>query len=105
MPWSWCSSSGALEESPEAVETGVYHLLVGPHPRRLRVEAMRAESARAHPADLLRGHETRLLEHPHMLLHAREGHVEGRREVADRRVPPPESVEDATAGRVRDCRE
>ena len=59
----------------------------------------------AHPADLLGGDEPRLLERSHVLLHARERHLEPRREVADRGVAAAEALEDAAPSGVGQRRE
>jgi hypothetical protein len=61
--------------------------------------------ARAGAPDLRRDHETDLLEDPDVLLDAVEGEPERLGQLADRRRPPSEVLEDAPPGRVREGEE
>jgi hypothetical protein len=79
---------------------------IGPEqPRRLFVQSSRAEPAVPDPSDLLRRHQARAFEHLHVLLEAREGHLEVLGELADRGVTAPEALENAAAGGVGEGRE
>src|SRR5205085_84835 len=82
-------------------ETGVPELAVPLEPRRLLLQAVRAELARPHAPHLLRGDEPGLLQDPDVLLDTRERHVEPRGEVRDRSVSTSELLEDAASGRIR----
>src|SRR5215472_12003915 len=74
-------------------------------PRRLVLEAARAEPAGPHPPDLLGRDEAGLLQHPDVLAHAGEGHVECLGQIRDRRVAASQPLQHATAGGVREGRE
>src|SRR5262249_45993724 len=74
-------------------------------PRRLVLEAARAEPAGPHPPDLLARDEADLLQHPDVLAHAGEGHVECLGQIRDRRVAASQPLQHATAGGVREGRE
>jgi hypothetical protein len=70
-------------------------------PSRFFLEPTLAELAGPHAPDLLSGHESRLLQHTDVLLHAREGHPEVRGKVCDGSVRARESLEHTAAGDVR----
>src|ERR1700733_568783 len=65
-----------LNNHVQLVEACVQEPAVPLDPCCLFLQAAQAEFAGPHAPDLLRGHEPRLLQNSHMLLHAREGHVE-----------------------------
>jgi hypothetical protein len=90
-----------LEEFAESIQAGFDHLSILVEPRGLRVQAPRAQPARPDPPNLLAGHEAGSLEDVHVLLEPREGDLELRGEVADRRVASSEVLEDAAPRRVR----
>src|SRR5262245_37201619 len=94
-----------LDNLLQFVEARVPELAVALEPRRLFLQPVRAELARPHAADLLRGDQPGLLQHADVLHHAREGHVELRGEVRYRRVGTPELLQDAAPGGVRERRE
>src|SRR5688572_1170243 len=70
-----------LDERLERVEACVPELAIPLDPRRLLVEPAQPELAGPHAPDLLRRDQPGLLQDGDVLLHAREGHVELRREV------------------------
>src|SRR5436309_14064678 len=90
----WCSSVSfrAFDDLREAVEPL--------QPRADALEGVGREHAPADTADLLRGHELRVLEQPDVLLHSGQRHAEGLGELADRRAAGAEPFEDGAAGRV-----
>jgi hypothetical protein len=47
-------------------------------------------------ADLLAGHQVGVLEDSNVLFQTRQGHIKGRRKLADRRWSAPEAVENLT---------
>src|SRR5262245_3392179 len=75
-----------LDDRVQLIEACVPELAVHLHPLPLFLEPAWAEHAGPHASDLLRGDEPGLLQHADVLLHAREGHVERGRQVADRSV-------------------
>src|SRR5687768_35577 len=91
-----------LDERVELVEACVPELAIPLDPRRLLVESAQAEPAGPHAPDLLRRDQPGLLQDGDVLLHAREGHVELRGEVRDRRVGASELLQDAAPGGVRE---
>src|SRR6185436_5162428 len=72
-----------LHNLVQLVEAFVPAPAVPLEPRRLFLQAARAQPARPHAPDLLGGDEPRPLQHADVLLHAREGHVELLGEVRD----------------------
>src|SRR5262245_22814680 len=102
---SWPWAFRALEECAEAIEAGLQHPAVLRDPGRRVLEPAGAHPAVPHPSDFLGRHETGSFEDRHVLLHAREGHLEAGSQIADRGVPAPEALEDATASRVGQRRE
>src|ERR1043166_5077881 len=64
-------------------------------PRRLSLQAARAQPPRPHASDFLRRDEPRLLQHADVLLHARERHLELLGQVRDRRVGAAEVLQHA----------
>src|SRR6186713_548583 len=72
-----------LDNLVQLVEACVPELAVPLDPRRLFLQSAHAELAGPHAPDLRRGDEPRPLQDAHMLLHAREGHVEFVGEVRD----------------------
>src|SRR3954469_5230291 len=89
-----------LDNLVQLVEACGPELAVPLDPCRLFVQSAQPERAGPHAPDLLRGHEPRLLQDADVLLHAREGHVELLGQVRDRRVCPPELLENAASGGV-----
>jgi hypothetical protein len=83
------------------VQASFDHPLVLRDPGCLVLEPAGAEPAGAHSSDLLRGHQSGLLENLHVLLDAGKGDLEVRGQIADRGVLAPEVLEDAAAGRIR----
>src|SRR5262245_19895551 len=75
-----------LDNLVQLVEAFVPALAVPLEPRRLFLQSARAQLARPHAPDLLRGDEPRLLQNADVLLHAREGHAELFGKVRDRSV-------------------
>src|SRR5262249_28657623 len=71
-------------------------------PRRLFLQSARAQLARPHAPDLLRGDEPRLLQNADVLFHARERHVELLGKVRDRSVGSSELLQNATPRGVRE---
>src|ERR1044071_8622213 len=84
-----------LDNLVQLVEAFVPTLAVPLEPRCLFLQAARAQLARPHAPDLLRGDEPRLLQHADVLLHARERHVELLGKVRDRRVGAAELLQHA----------
>src|SRR5262245_65722362 len=82
-----------LDNLVQLVEARGPELAVPLDPCRLFLQSAQAELAGPHAPDLLRGDEPRLLQDADMLLHAREGHVELLGKVRDRRVCPPELLQ------------
>src|SRR5256714_15283300 len=78
-----------LDNLVQLVEAFVPALAVPLEPHRLFLQSARAQLARPHAPDLLRGDEPRLLQNADVLLHARERHVERLGKVRDRSVGPP----------------
>src|ERR1700754_4901155 len=91
-----------LDNLVQLVEACVPELAVTLDPCRLFLQSAQAELAGPHAPDLLRGDEPRLLPDAHMLLHAREGHVELLGKVRDRSVCTPEMLQNAASGGVRE---
>src|SRR3954453_546004 len=89
----------------QLVEPGVPHPALLLDPRGLVLEPARAEPAGPHAPDLLGRDEPGLLQHSDVLAHAREGHAERSGQLRDRRVAPPEPLQDATPGGVGQRRE
>src|SRR4029079_10871232 len=83
-----------LDNLVQLVEAFVPALAVPLEPRRLFLQSARAQLARPHAPDLLRGDEPRLLQYADVLLHARERHVELLSEVRDRCVGSPRRLPD-----------
>ncbi len=86
----------------QRVEACVPELAVPLDPCRLFLQPAQAEPAGPHAPDLLRGDEPRLFQDAHMLLHAREGHVELLGKLRDRSVGTPELLQNAASGGVRE---
>src|SRR5262245_1109314 len=91
-----------LDNLVQLVEARGPELVVPLDPCRLFFQPAQAELAGPHAPDLLRGDEPRLLQDADMLLHAREGHVELLGKVRDRRVCPPELLQNAASRGVRE---
>src|SRR5690242_10649278 len=91
-----------LNNLVQLVKAFVPALAVPLQPRRLFLQSARAELARPHPPDLLRGDEPRLLQNADVLLHARERHVKLLGEVRDRSVASSELSQNATPRGVRE---
>src|SRR3954470_20676186 len=91
-----------LDNVVQLVEARGPELVVPLDPRRLFLQPARAELAGPHAPDLLRGDEPGLLQDADVLLDAREGHAKPVGEVGDRSVGPPELLEDAAPGGVRE---
>src|SRR5690242_8505143 len=83
------------------IEARVPEPAVALDPRRLILQPPGAEPAGPHAADLLGRHETRLLQHAHVLFHPRQGHMEPLGESRNRGVFASELLQHAPAGRVR----
>src|SRR5262249_21724083 len=66
------------------------------------LEPARSDPARPHAPDLLRADQPGVFEHPHVLLHACEGHIELGSEIADGGAAAPEPLEDAPASCIRE---
>src|SRR3954447_17182272 len=64
-----------LDDPIQRVEAGVPELSVSLEPRRLVLQPARPQLAVPYATDLLRAHETGLLQDADVLLHARQGHV------------------------------
>src|SRR5215475_13426291 len=91
-----------LDNLVQLVEAFVPALAVPLEPRRLFLQSARAQLARPHAPDLLRGDEPRLLQNADVLLHARERHVELLGKVRDRSVGSSELLQNATPRGVRE---
>src|SRR6185436_18650726 len=86
----------------QLVEAFVPALAVPFEPRRLFLQSARAQLARPHAPDLLRGDEPRLLQNADVLFHARERHLERLGQVRDRSVGSSEPLQNATPRGVRE---
>src|SRR5204863_8810025 len=91
-----------LDNLVQLVEAFVPPLAVPLEPHRLFLQSARAQLARPHAPDLLRGDEPRLLQNADVLLHARERHVERLGKVRDRSVGSSEPLQNATPRGVRE---
>src|SRR5215510_15148276 len=89
-----------LDNLVQLVEACVPELAVPLDPCRLFLQTARTELTGPHAPDLLRGDEPRLLQDADVLLHARESHLELLGKVHDRRVCPPELLQNAASGGV-----
>src|SRR5258708_5395371 len=94
-----------IDNLVQLVEACVPELAVPLDPGSLILQPARPQLASPHATDLLRGHETGLLQDADVLLHAREGHVELLGKVRDRSVCTSELLQNAASGGVRDCAE
>src|SRR5689334_23557950 len=86
----------------QRVEAFVPALAVPLEPCRLFLQSARAQLARPHAPDLLRGDEPHLLQNADVLLHARERHLELLGKVRDRSVGSAELLQNATSSGVRE---
>src|SRR5687768_6227641 len=91
-----------LNKLVQRVEAFVPELAVPLDPGHLFLQSAPAERAGPYAPDLLRGDEPRLLQDAHVLLHARQGHVELLGKVRDRGVCTSQLLQDAASGRVRE---
>src|SRR5262249_54251621 len=91
-----------LDNLVQLVEPCGPELAVPLDPCRLFFQSARAELARPHAPDLLRGDEPGVLQDADVLLHAREGHVELLGKVRDRSVCTSELLQHAASGGVRE---
>src|SRR5213079_745927 len=91
-----------LNNLVQLVEAFVPAAAVPLEPRRLFLQSARAQLARPHAPDLLRGDEPRLLQNADVLLDARERHVERLGKVRDRSVGSSELLQHATPRGVRE---
>src|SRR5262245_60052695 len=91
-----------LDNLVQLVESFVPALAVPLEPPCLFLQSARAQLARPHAPDLLRGDEPRLLQNADVLFHARERHVELLGKVGDRSVGSSELLQDATPRGVRE---
>src|SRR6478609_7458367 len=91
-----------LDNLVQLVEACVPELAVPLDPPRLFLQSARAELARPHAPDLLRGDEPGLLQDADVLFHARERHMELLGKVRDRSVCTPELLQNAASGGVRE---
>src|SRR5260221_4722514 len=91
-----------LDNLVQLVEACVPELTVPLDPRRLILQPARPQLAGPHATDLLCGHETGLLQDTHVLLHARQGHVELLGKGRDRSVCTSELLQNAASGGVRE---
>src|SRR5271163_3762042 len=91
-----------LDNLVQLVEACVPELAAPLDPCRLFLQSAQAELTGPHAPDLLRGDEPRPLQDADMLLHAREGHVELLGKARDRSVSPPELLQNAASGGVRE---
>jgi hypothetical protein len=89
----------------EAVQPALPSASVVIDPLRCPFELGETELAHAGAPDLRRDHEVDFFEDPHVLLHPVEGETERRGQLADRRRPASEALEDAPTGRVREGEE
>src|SRR5207248_10656831 len=94
-----------LDHLVQRVEAFVPAPAVPLEPHRLFFQSARAQLARPHASDLLRGDEPRLLQNADVLLHARERHAESLGKVRDRGVGASEPLQNATPRGVRERRE
>src|SRR6185295_8084164 len=90
-----------LDNLVQLVEACIPELAVPLEPRRLVIQPARPQLAGPHATDLLRGHETGLLQDADMLLHARQGHVKLLSKLRDRSVCTSELLQNAASGGVR----
>src|SRR6185437_11479340 len=95
-------SCEVLDNLLQLVEAFVPALAVPLEPRRLFRQSARAQPARPHAPDLLRGDEPRLLQHADVLLHARERHVERLGKVRDRSISSSELLQHAPPRGIRE---
>jgi hypothetical protein len=86
----------------QLVEACAPELAVPLDPYRLFLQSAQAELAGPHAPDLLRSDKPRLLQDAHMLLHARESHLKFLGKRRDRSVCPPEMLQNAASGGVRE---
>src|SRR3954454_3244458 len=91
-----------LDNLVQLVEAFVPALAVPLEPRRFFLQSARAQLARPHAPDLLRGDEPRLLQNADVLLHARERHLERLGKGRDGSVGSPELLQNATPRGVRE---
>src|SRR6185295_13964752 len=91
-----------LDNLVQLVEACVPALSVPLEPRRLFLQSARAQLARPHAPDLLRGDKPRLLQNADVLLHARERHVELLGKVRDRSVGTSELPQNPAPGGIRE---
>src|SRR3954468_4522580 len=91
-----------LDNLVQLVKARGPELAVALDPCRLFGQCASAELAGPHASDLFRGDEPRLLQHAHMLLHAREAHVERLGEIRDRGVCTAELLQNTAPGGVRE---
>src|SRR3954464_6733104 len=91
-----------LDNLVQLIEAFVPAPAVPLEPHRLFLQSARAQLARPHAPDLLRGDEPRLFQNADVLLHARERHVELLGEVRDRSVGSSELLQNATPRGVRE---
>src|SRR5262245_5850697 len=91
-----------LDNLVQFVESCVPAPAVPLEPRRLFLQSARAQLARPHAPDRLRGDEPRLLQNADVLLHARERHAELPGKVRDRSVGSSELLQNATPRGVRE---
>src|SRR6476620_935392 len=89
----------------QLVEAFIPALAVPLEPRRLFLQSSRAQLARPHAPDLLRGDEPRLLQNADVLPHDRERHLERLGKFRDRSVGSSELLQNATPRGVRQCGE
>src|SRR2546426_11598067 len=91
-----------LDNLVQIVEAFARAVAVPLEPHRLFLQSARAQLARPHAPDLLRGDEPRLLQNADVLLHARERHVERLGKVRDGSVGSSELLQNATPRGVRE---
>src|SRR5205823_37322 len=91
-----------LDNLVQLVEACVPEQAVPLDPRHLTLQPARPQLAGPHATDLLRAHETGLLQDADVLLHARQGHVELLGKVRDRRVCTSELLQNAASGGIRE---
>src|SRR5262245_57755060 len=91
-----------LDNLVQLVEACVPDLAIPLDPGRLFLQSAPADLAGPHAPDLLRGNEPGLLQDADVLLHAREGHVELFSKVRNRSVGPPELLQNAASGGIRE---
>src|SRR3954451_17972535 len=92
--------SSLRDDLLEPVEPGVPQPALLLDPRGLVLEPPRTQPAPPDPPDLLGRDELRVLQHPDVLPHARQGHVECVGQIRDRRVASSEPLQDATTGGI-----